>query len=502
MEPNNVIHVRKKSEAKILLHCSDSGVLREISEHFTFFAEGYKFHPMFKNKIWDGKIRMFNLRDGTLPFGLFSHVFQFAESRGYTVKFDEEFDSVSYPLKEEISSFIKSLKVTTRGKEIEPHPYQIEAISQGLSKGRNILISPTGSGKSLIIYFMMRWFLKNHTDKILIVVPTTSLVEQMYKDFDDYSSLDEDFSSDNDVHRIYSGKEKNAFSQRVVVTTWQSAITLPPGWFSQFGMVIGDEAHLFKAKSLTTIMDRLVNARFRIGTTGTLDGSQIHEWVLNGVFGATYKVISTKELMDSDILSQCSIECLVLKHNDEDRRLVSKLDYAKEIDFIVDCESRNNLVVNLSLAQTGNTLVLFHRVEKHGIPLFKSIQKKSDPKRKVFYVSGTVDAGEREKIREITEGEKNAIIVASMGVFSTGVNIRNLHTIIFASPTKSQIKVLQSIGRGLRKSDDGRATTIYDIGDDLSWKKSKNYTLEHAISRVKIYAKEKFKYKIHEVKLP
>lgn len=501
MEPN-VILIRKKTEAKILLQCTDSGILREVSEHFTFFAEGYKFHPMFKNKIWDGKIRLFNLRDGTLPFGLFSHLYEFAEARGYKVEFSSEFDEIVYPKKEEIVSYVSSLKVTTRCKEIQPHSYQVEAIAQGLSQGRNILISPTGSGKSLIIYFMMRWFLQNQPDKILIVVPTTSLVEQMYKDFDDYSSLDEDFSSADDVHRIYSGKEKNAFSQRVVVTTWQSAITLPPGWFSQFGMVIGDEAHLFKAKSLTTIMDRLIHARFRIGTTGTLDGSQIHEWVLNGVFGATYKVISTKELMDSDILSQCKIECLVLKHNEEDRRLVSKLDYADEIDFIVSCESRNNLIVNLALAQTGNTLVLFHRVEKHGIPLFKSIQKKSETSRKVFYVSGTVDAEEREKIREITEGEKNAIIVASMGVFSTGVNIRNLHTIIFASPTKSQIKVLQSIGRGLRKSDDGRATTIYDIGDDLSWKKSKNYTLDHAISRVKIYSKEKFQFKIHEVPLP
>ena len=501
MDPN-VILIQKKTEAKVILQCSDSGVLREISEHFTFFAEGYKFHPMFKNKIWDGKIRLFNLRDSTLPFGLFSHVYQFAESRGYSVQFAPEFNDIQYPKKEDVLSYVSSLKVTTRGKEINPHSYQVEAIAQGLSHGRNILISPTGSGKSLIIYFMMRWFLQNHPDKVLIVVPTTSLVEQMYKDFDDYSSLDDSFSSDADVHRIYSGKEKMNFSQRVVVTTWQSAIKLPPGWFAQFGMVIGDEAHLFKAKSLTTIMDRLIHARYRIGTTGTLDGSQIHEWVLNGVFGATYKVISTKELMDSDILSQCKIECLALKHNEEDRKLVSKLDYADEIDFIVSCESRNNLIVNLALAQTGNTLVLFHRVEKHGIPLFKSIQKKSDSLRKVFYVSGTVDAEEREKIRELTEKEKNAIIVASMGVFSTGVNIRNLHTIIFASPTKSQIKVLQSIGRGLRKSDDGRPTTIYDISDDLSWKKSKNYTLDHAISRVKIYAKEKFQYKIHEVPLP
>lgn len=498
---DTIIHVEKKSEAKIYLRCSDAGVLREVSEHFTFYAEGYKFHPMYKNKMWDGRIRLFNLRDGTLPFGLYSHLVEFAEVRGYHVEFSKEFDVIQYSSPDDVKSFVNSLTVTTRGEVIKPHDYQIEGISKALSTGRRILISPTGSGKSLIIYFMMRWFLTYHTGKVLIVVPTTSLVEQLFKDFKDYASLDKSFDGDVEVHRIYSGKEKMT-SARVVITTWQSAIKLNPCWFTEYGMVIGDEAHLFKAKSLTTIMDRLTRAYYRVGTTGTLDGSPINEWVLNGVFGPTQRVISTKELMDSDILAQCKIECLVLKHSEENRRFMLKQDYQQEIDFIVGYEPRNKLITNLALDQTGNTLVLFHRVEKHGIPLFKMIQSKSDPKRKIFYVSGMVEAEEREKIRELTEKEKNAIIVASVQTFSTGINIRNLHTIIFASPTKSQIKVLQSIGRGLRKSDDGRPTTVYDLSDDLSWKKFQNYTLEHGISRVKIYIKEKFTYRIHEVPLP
>ena len=140
-------------------------------------------------------------------------------------------------------------------------------------------------------------------------------------------------------------------------------------------------------------------------------------------------------------------------------------------------------------------------MEKHGKPLYELFLKKVEKKRKVFFVSGSVNAEERERIREITEKEKNAIIVASSGTFSTGINLVNLNNIVFASPTKSQIRVLQSIGRGLRKTADSKPTTVFDISDDLSWKKKKNYTLNHAIERNKIYSKEKFQTKIYEVPL-
>jgi len=171
------------------------------------------------------------------------------------------------------------------------------------------------------------------------------------------------------------------------------------------------------------------------------------------------------------------------------------------MDFIVRHEKRNNFITNLALDLDGNSLVLFQYVEKHGKPLYDLIKNKAHSKRKVFYVSGETGVDVREEIRRITEGEKNAIIVASLGTFSTGINIRNLHNIIFASPSKSQIKILQSIGRGLRRSEDGRTTRLYDLADDLSWKARKNYTLTHAGERIKIYTREKFNYKIYEIDL-
>ena len=271
------------------------------------------------------------------------------------------------------------------------------------------------------------------------------------------------------------------------------------GYFEQFGMVVGDEAHNFKAKSLTSILTKCTEARYRFGLTGTLDGTQTHKLVLEGLFGAHKHVTTSKELMDRGDLANLNIDILLLRYKDEYCKEVSKMKYQDEVDWLVTSSRRNNFIKNLAIDQKGNTLILFQFVEKHGEPLFRLINDSVENGRKVFYVSGKTSADAREEIRGITETEKDAILVCSYGTFSTGVNIVNLHNIIFASPSKSQIRVLQSVGRGLRKSN--QDTILYDIADDLHWKANKNYTLNHSAERVKIYAKEKFKFKIHEVKL-
>ena len=496
-----MIKISKLNEAKLIIESDDSGILRELYEYYTFFAENYKFMPAYRNKMWDGKLRLFDLRTQQLPYGLLTQTLTFAQERRYEVNLDSSIKH-SWKDRDEIKSYIDDLSLSVNGNTISPRDYQLHAAMHALIRRRCILLSPTGSGKSLIIYLCIRYFLHQYEDKkVLIVVPTTSLVAQMAKDFQNYSSFDETFDSAEEVHQIYSGKEKFDFEASVVITTWQSAIKLPIQWFNQYGMVIGDEAHTFKAKSLTTIMNRLVNAEYRIGTTGTLDNMMVNQLVLEGNFGPQYKVTSTKELMDSDTLAQLTIKCLVLKYSDESRKSTKGYKYPEEIDYLVSHQKRNNFIVNLTVDQKGNSLVLYNLVEKHGKPLYELFLKKVEKKRKVFFVSGSVNAEERERIREITEKEKNAIIVASSGTFSTGINLVNLNNIVFASPTKSQIRVLQSIGRGLRKTADSKPTTVFDISDDLSWKKKKNYTLNHAIERNKIYSKEKFQTKIYEVPL-
>jgi superfamily II DNA or RNA helicase len=495
------ITIQKKNEVFLNIQ-TDPSIEMELSEHFQFFVPGYKFMPAYRNRMWDGKIRLFDSRKKTLYCGLHKYLREFCDVRDYNLEVIEspQYGTLESSLEPNLEGLLSNLSLSVNGVDIIPRQYQLEGLSHTLSKEKSLLLSPTASGKSLIIYLAIRYYLDVFDGNVLLIVPTTSLVEQMYSDFGDYSRKDT-WSHEENCHRIYSGREKIGVQQRIIISTWQSIYKLPANWFSGFGMVIGDEAHNFKAKSLTSILEKCTEAKYRIGTTGTLDGTQTHQLVLEGLFGPVYKVTTTKELMDNDDLAQLNIDILILKYKEEYCKQIVKEKYQQELDFIVRYEPRNNFISNLALDQKGNTLILFNYVDKHGKPLHSLLQTKMPDKRKLFYVSGETDVDTRESVREITEKEKDAIIVASIGTFSTGINIRNLHNIIFASPSKSQIRVLQSIGRGLRKSEDGTDTKIYDIADDLHWKNQKNYTLQHAAERIKIYSKERFNYKMYDVNI-
>lgn len=498
----DTIIVKKKNHSHMIVECEPS-IGMELNEHFCFYVPGYRFMPAYKNKLWSGKIHLYNTREKTLYTGLYKYLCEFAEVRGYQVVNEPSpyYGQMGTERVAEAGDILSEVTLSAGGNKIEPRDYQVSAINHILQNRQGLLLSPTASGKSLIIYLLARYYLKNFDKKVLLIVPTTSLVEQMYSDFADYSQYDE-WSHEETCHRIYSGKEKFNLSQRLIITTWQSIYKMSPKWFHDYGMVIGDEAHAFKAKSLTSILEKCGNAEFRVGTTGTLDGTQTHQLVLEGLFGPVKKVTTTKELIENKSLSDLDIQVLLLKYPPEHCQAVVKMKYQDEMDFIVRYEQRNNFISNLTLDRDGNTLVLFQYVDKHGKPLHDLLRTKlGESKRKLFYVSGETGVDDRERVREITERENDAIIVASLGTFSTGINIKRLHNIIFASPSKSQIKVLQSIGRGLRKSNDGMSTTVYDIADDLHWKNKKNYTLNHAAERIKIYSKEHFDYKVYEIQL-
>jgi superfamily II DNA or RNA helicase len=322
-----------------------------------------------------------------------------------------------------------------------------------------------------------------------------SLVSQLFSDFSDYG-----FDSDTHIHRIFGGQDKET-DKPITISTWQSLHKLPKKYFEPFETVVGDEAHLFKAKSLTDIMTNLVNAKYRIGTTGTLDGTKTNKLVLEGLFGSVHKVTTTKELMDQKHIADFSIKCLLLKHSDSICQAAKNFTYQQEIEYLILNEARNKFITNLSLSLKGNTLLLYQYVDKHGKILYDMISKKLDEQRKVFFIYGKTDAEIREETRRIVENESNSIIVASYGTFSTGINIRNLHNIIFASPSKSRVRNLQSIGRGLRKSENKSSAVLFDIADDLSYKKHANYTLNHFSQRLKIYSEEKFKFQLYKIQL-
>ena len=482
------IIIKKKNEVYVTVK-AEPAICQELSDLFTFDVPGAKFMPQYRNKYWDGKIRLFSPATGEVYVGLVDKIASWAKKAEYTLEFENN-EFYGSPFEEnEMISREGVREYMTKISKYKPRDYQVDAVYDALRYNRKLLISPTASGKSLMIYSVVRYFAEKNK-KVLLVVPTTSLVEQMYKDFKDYG-----WNVSQYCHRIYSGREKTN-ENPVTITTWQSIYKLKKPFFDGFEVAIGDEAHLFKSKSLVSIMTKMNDAKYRYGFTGTLDGSQTHKWVLEGLFGPSYKVTQTKELIDKGHLSKLQIRVLILKHEDQ------KFDtYEDELQYIIGHPKRNRFIRNLAIDLRGNTLVLFSRVATHGQILFDSINSSVKDGRKVFYVHGGVEAEEREEVRTITESESNAIIVASYGTFSTGINIKNLHNVIFASPSKSRIRNLQSIGRVLRKGDKKSKAVLYDIADDISYKSRKNYTLNHLVERIKIYNEEQFNYEIIQISL-
>jgi len=493
------IEVRSMNSAHLRI-LTENSVAYELQDFFTFDVPGAKFSPAFKRRVWDGKIRLFNAHSGLLPAGLMDYLATFCKDRGYEMRVDSAVaqPEIRYDC-DKVKGMVEALKPTSGGQVLSPHDHQVEAICHAMNQSRCVLLSPTASGKSLIIYSLCRYYQQAipPSKKILIVVPTISLVAQMYADFKDYSS-EVKWDADANCHRIVGGEAKLTDKQ-IVISTWQSIYKLPRSWFDNFEVVIGDEAHLFKAQSLTSIMSKLTECPYRIALTGTLDGSKIHKLAIEGLFGPVHRVVTTKELMDRNLLTSLRIECIMLRYPEEIRGSVCGLDYQHEIEWLVGCEKRNDFISHLAAATKGNTLVLFNFVEKHGKPLYENI-KRCASGRNVYFVAGETELEEREGIRGIVEKEENAIIVASYGTFSTGINIRSLRNVIFASPSKSRIRVLQSIGRQLRKSQGKHIAKLYDIADDLHKGEVLNYSLRHFLKRLKIYESEQFMYKL--VKMP
>jgi superfamily II DNA or RNA helicase len=485
---SEIIRVTKFNDVHIKLHC-DASVAYELNEYFTFSVPGARFTPAFKNKMWDGKIRLFHLMRQTLYVGLLDKVKQFATDRGYHVEYDKpnEFASTNFTL-QDAQQHVTDIDLT-----LQPRDYQYEAFMHAVRKKRAVMISPTASGKSLIIYLLTTHLIGK---KVLIIVPTTGLVHQMASDFEDYGC------PPDLIHKIFSGQEKDT-DAHITITTWQSIYQLPAKWFSKYGCVIGDEAHTFKAKCLVSIMEKLTTCEYRYGFTGTLDGTQTNKLVLEGLFGPVKVVTTTAELMEQKTVAQMNIKAIVLNYSDDARKLFAnrkpKPTYKDELLYLLRNKERSQFIANLVSSLKNNTLLLFNNID-HGRMLQQLIQA-NKPDQEVFFVFGGVEGEEREEIRKYVEVNKNVVVVASYKTFATGTNIKNLHNVVFGSPSKSRVRVLQSIGRGLRTSNEKSEAVLYDVADDLSWKSYQNHTIKHFSERIQMYNQEKFDYKIFTVQL-
>lgn len=482
--------VRKLNEVYAVIEDVNPGIAHELSKYFSFPIPGAKFMPAYK-KGWDGTIRLYNIKTGKLYLGLVPYLEQFAQEKNYYIKIDPDIEyKTDYSLTE-AKDFIKTLNLP-----LEPRDYQIEGFVHAIRENRGLILSPTSSGKTVLNYLISEYH-RQAGCKVLIIVPTTNLILQGVKDFIDYSK---DALRD-DIGIIMQGYTKT-LDKQVTFTTWQSVYQQPEKWFKDIGCVIVDECHLAKAASIKSIMEKLVDCKYRYGVTGTLDGTQTNRFVLEGLFGKVRELVTTNQLMKDKNVADLTIKAIVLKHSQEECKSLRGSGYREEIDYIVGSQKRNDFIIKLSLSLDGNTLVLFQFVDKHGKQLYDKL-KHAYKKDNVYFVHGKVDAEDRDEIRNIVNNHKNAIIIASYGTFSTGTNIPNLHNAIFASPSKSKIRVLQSVGRILRLSENKTTSTLFDICDDLRYnEKSKmNYTMRHFNERVKFYNEQKFFYKLYKVNL-
>ena len=469
---SNTVRVTKIDEVFLKVECPDDGLVKDLFDFFSFTVPNAKFMPSYRNKWWDGKVRLFSIKTRKIYIGLLPYIDEFCKERGYDFEGIEDVIGVKH--REKCSqSWLTDLDLP-----FPPRDYQIDAFNTAVQYGRQLLLSPTASGKSLIIYLLARYY----DVKTVIIVPTTSLVEQMTKDFEEYGYKER-------VCKIYHGQE--VFDAPITITTWQSFAKAPKEVLSSFDMVVGDEAHLFKADVLKGILEKMKKTAIRFGTTGTLDGSEVHRLQLEGLFGPVKKVISTKDLMEDGTIANLSIDCIILRHTKQ-----KKETYQDEMDYLVSNDSRNEFICNLVYSLKGNTLVLFQYVEKHGAVLHGKMFKRLDDK--LHYVYGGTDVTDREEVRTLVEKASDNVILASYGTFSTGVNIKKIDNVVFASPSKSRIRNLQSIGRGLRKTEGKTEMRLFDIADDLQ---CNNYTLNHLKERINIYNEEGFKYEIKQFNL-
>ncbi len=462
----------------VRIDCDDA-VSHELSDYFTFDVPGAHFMPAAR-KGWDRKIRLFKLRTHYLYRGLIPRICEFATQHGYEVT-----NQVPKPDSGYLSTTLNELLEDIPLK-FPLRDYQHAALKTMLAEERCIIHSPTGSGKSYIMYLLTQLL---PDVKTLIVVPTLGLVTQMVSDFKSYGYADA-------IHVIQGGTTTDT-KTRVTVSTWQSIYEMPPSWFAQFGCVMVDEVHLAKSKSIAGIMEKCTTTPFRFGFTGTLDNLQCHRLILEGLFGTVARVATTNELVKKKQLTPPKVIVCVLEYPEAVRKQMRRSDYVAEIDFLVGCGPRNKFLTKLCEAQKGNTLLLFQLVKKMGETLTAQIDNLISPggvdsPRQVWYIDGNVPADYREGVRHKMQEATNDVLCASFGTTQLGVNIPNLRTLIFAHPSKSVVRVLQSIGRILRLHEGKDRATIIDVVDDLRIGAYVNHTFKHAEARMAYYAAEKF----------
>lgn len=492
------IYARKFNETHMIVE-SDDEVEYELSEYFKFFIPTAKFTPKFKSGFWDGYISLFDKSRKTLYTGLFNPLKEFSDLRGYDLIYDQEEFGHEYS-KDYITEWLDKQVITDGEDDITIRDYQFNAVLESIYNKRQLIQSPTSSGKSLILYLFTKFFIE-HGKNILVMTDSTNLVDQLYTDWINYS-FKNDFDIDK-VQRIYAVASK-AVSKPIVISTWQSQHStkkkVNTSHFNDFyDVVLVDEAHKGEANSIMNIMEQCTDIKYRIGLTGSLKKAKLNQLTLEGLFGEKYRTITTRELIDRGEIADIAIKMVMISYGKEIEKHVKKAKYEVQKDWLITLPERIKFISHLAGTLSGNTLILFERIE-HGKAILNMVQELY-PDIPVYYIDGNVLKDRRNIIRGLIEKEEKSITIGSGGCVATGWSVKNIHNLITSESLKSIIRVLQSIGRVLRKSKTKSKCTYYDICDIPVSTGRRNYFKKHAAERAEIYLEEQLKVKTLKVEL-
>lgn len=488
------IIVYKKDNNDLILHIKYPHIVKEIDFYFSKRADGYKFMPAYKNGFWDGYIHFFNKSNYTISIGLKNELEKFFIKQRYKYKFDF---NIAPELKiDDLEHVISSFQINENYK---PRDYQIKAFFDAVNERYINIESPTGSGKSLIIYLIVKYMLMKKR-KTIIIVPQLQLCEQLYKDFKEYGF----FEIDKYISIIYSGKEKN-FDKQIIISTWQSIYKNRKKYLKNINCLIIDEAHSAKASEIQKI-SKDSNAEFKIGFSGSFHDENTTNYLsVMASLGPIKKYTTYTELKNNKYISEFKIINVILSYSNEDKNIFynkCKNNYQLEIEYLFQFSKRNEFILKIAKNVKKNSIFLFTRKEQHGY-ILKELFENNITNKKIYYIDGDTPLKERELIRKEMEERDDIILLASYGTFSQGINIKNIHNLVLCSNYKSKIKVIQSIGRSLRKNQNKEKATIIDIVDNMSIKELNyhNFMMIHFFERLKIYKNNEFDYENKIIKI-
>lgn len=486
----------------------------EISERFSFKVDNAQFDPRVRSGRWDGIKRLYNRTHKRMYSGLLFELVKFISKQEYTFKIDPALLVAPSAELADIQALTTDfIRPHDKGQPIEPYDYQYEAVTYMMNAGRSICLAATSAGKSLSMYLAIRLYQmadELEGKRILIVVPSKMLVEQLYGDFDNYSTFEGSQWKASTFCQKVTGNYSKYIERPIVITTWHSLKTLHESTITQAGAIFVDECHSVKGPVLAELLEAAVNCDIRHGLTGTLDDMESNVLAAQGLLGPAKRIVTAKQIIDAGRATEVVVNCMILDYDKDTKRAfnvdqqnaskssMQNARYQSEINFINNLACRFNFIQTMVLSLKGNSIVLFDRVEDQGIPLYEDMKSKHEH---TYLICGDTSDAEREQIKAMFEKYNDVILYATFSIMSTGVSIKNLHNMIFGSSSKAKIRVLQSIGRLMRLHESKSIATLYDLVDKIDYNGQPNATFKHVEERIKFYAAEKFKVKFMTLNL-